>query len=275
MAEYSSGSEEENPPKGVIRWLVSCDESGTHGGRFYGFGMLWMPWRRRGDFAELFNRLRAEHSYSNEAKWTSVSARWTDFYEDLVEEFFKTRWLAFHCCLVERAAVRKELHGGDYDLARRKHFAMLLTNKFRRCLHAHPEREHTFRVLVDPLASRYAKADEAAEVICNNALAKVFGRRPVDRVLTRDSKATPSIQLCDVLLGAVIAAWQGDVAAEPKLDAQTWIAHHLGWDDLRADTHPSESKFNIWMFHDPARDTRRAVTRPVSLVYPIRGNAKQ
>ena len=51
------------------------------------------------------------------------------FYEDLVEAFFKTSWLQFHCCVVERATVRKEFHQGDYDLARRKHFGMLLRNK--------------------------------------------------------------------------------------------------------------------------------------------------
>lgn len=31
-------------------WLISCDESGTDGARYYGFGSLWMSWDRRGDF---------------------------------------------------------------------------------------------------------------------------------------------------------------------------------------------------------------------------------
>ena len=35
----------------AVNWLVSCDESGFHGARFYGFGSLWMAWQRRGDFA--------------------------------------------------------------------------------------------------------------------------------------------------------------------------------------------------------------------------------
>ena len=63
------------------------------------------------------------------------------FYEDLIEEFFKTHWLTFHCCLVERAVVRKEFHQGDYDLARRKHFTMLLKDKVAACLKARPGRE--------------------------------------------------------------------------------------------------------------------------------------
>lgn len=159
---------DDDPASGVIRWLVSCDETGVHGSRFYGFGTLWMGWQRRGDFSKLLLQLREEHGYPFEIKWTKVSAWALPFYEDLVEQFFRAPWLSFQCCLVEKAVVRKEFHNGDYDLARRKHFGMLLSNKIKACIRAHPGREQTFRVLVDPINSRYSKADEAAEVICNN-----------------------------------------------------------------------------------------------------------
>jgi hypothetical protein len=148
---------------------------------------------------------------------------------------------------------------------------MLLRNKIQRAVRVNSGRALTFRILVDPIHSRYAKADEAVEVICNNALAKVFGgTRPVDRVLTRHSHETPSIQLCDLLLGAVMSAWEGDATSDAKLDLQQWVAHHIGWKDLRADTMPSESKFNVWVFHDHTRGARRASTRATSLVYPTR-----
>jgi hypothetical protein len=262
--------DDDQPPKGVIRWLVSCDESGVHGARYYGFGTLWMSWQRRGDFSALIKDLRAEHDYQREIKWKNVTKYNMTFYEDLIEEFFKTHWLTFHCCLVERAVVRKEFHRGDYDLARRKHFTMLLKDKVAACIKTRRGREQTFRVVVDPIHSRYSKADEATEVICNNALAKVFsGRRPVDRVLTRDSVHTPSIQLCDLLLGATLGAWEQDASADPKLAVQAAIAEHLGWKDLRADTFRQERKFNVWMFYDPTRGPRKAQSRNVVLRYPL------
>lgn len=59
---------EDDPPRGVRRWLISCDETGVHGSRFYGFGSLWMPWQRRGDFAKLIDELRARHGYAWEIK---------------------------------------------------------------------------------------------------------------------------------------------------------------------------------------------------------------
>lgn len=261
--------DDDDPAPGVKRWLVSCDESGVHGARHYGFGSLWMPWQRRGDFFELIRKVRFEHGYEHEIKWNSVKARFAEAYDDLVELFFKTSWLAFHCLVVEKAVVRKELHDGDWDEARRKHLEMFLTNKIQTCIKAHPGRELTFRIELDPIASRYDRADEALQVICNNVLAKTRGRRAVDSVHTRDSREAVGIQLCDLLLGGVIAAWEGDTNAEAKLDLQQWIAYHLGWRDLRADTRPDERKFNVWVFFDGSRGARKVTTPDVSLVHPL------
>jgi hypothetical protein len=88
-----------------------------------------MAWQRRGGFASLIERLRAEHHYLHEIKWSRISAHSAAFYEDLIEEFFLAPWLSFYCVLVEKAVVKKALHGGDFDVARRKHLTMLLTNK--------------------------------------------------------------------------------------------------------------------------------------------------
>lgn len=271
MAAQMSDGDVDEPARWMVRWLVSCDESGMHGSKYYGFGTLWMAWQRRGDFAALMRDLCDEHGYDHEVKWQKVKKRTSEFYEDVVETFFRTPWLSFHCCVVPRIVVRREFHRGDYDLARRKHFGMLLRNKISRCIKARPDREQTFRVFVDPIHSKYSKADEAADVICNNALAKAFGgRRPLDSVITRDSRDTPSIQMCDLLLGAVLSAWEQQATSDAKLNLQAWIAHHLGWSDLRSDTSRDERKFNVWMFYDPTKGPRQAETRRVQLVYPLK-----
>jgi hypothetical protein len=262
--------DEDDPPPGTERWLISCDESGTGGQRFYGFGTLWMNWQRRGNFSRLITNLRTLHACTDELKWNKVSSRYLELYRDLVESFFMTPWLSFHCLVVEKAIVNKELHGGDIDLARRKHFTELLTNKIRRRLRIGRGRPHTFRVWVDPIASRYGKADEVVEIVSNHVLAKVFGKvRPVDRVITKDSKKTASIQLCDLLLGAVMEAWQQKTSSPAKHEIARWMAEHLGWSDLRSDTRPDERKFNIWYFHDTTRGNRDVMSRQVRLKYPL------
>jgi hypothetical protein len=256
---------------GTLRWLISCDESGVGGAKYYGFGSLWMKWQRRGDFARDFRDLCERHNYLGECKWNRAhSRRNQSFFFDLVEYFFSHPWLAFHCIIIRKGMVDKSLHGGDYDLARRKHFNMLLTTKIKHCIKSHPGREFTFRIWVDPIASRYRKADEAVKVIANNVLAQALGSvRPVDSVITRDSKATPTIQICDLLLGAVMDAWQQNSSSEVKAKLQQRIAHHLGWNDLQADTFPTERKFNIWYFYDPTLGPREVQTRDVNLKYPL------
>lgn len=144
-----------------LRWLISCDESGTHGAQFYGFGSLWMKWQRRGDFARYFADLKKKHGYDGECKWQRCNnKRHTAFFIELVDYFFRRRWLAFHCIVIRKGMVDKSLHEGDLDLARRKHFTMFLARKIETCMRAHPGREHTFRIWV---ADAVLQADVGAD----------------------------------------------------------------------------------------------------------------
>ncbi|MBS2028641.1 MAG: DUF3800 domain-containing protein [Deltaproteobacteria bacterium] len=271
MGTKRTDDDDSPPPPGVKRWIISCDESGTGGKPFYGFGSLWSPDQRRGDFAAMITDLRERYRYPYEIKWNKVNDANLKFYKALVESFFKTNYLAFHCLVVRMADVDLTHHSGSWDLARQKHFTRLLTNKIQRCLTAYPERAQTFRIWVDPIQSSYGKADEVVEIIANHVLKKLFGQvRSVDRVFTRDSKDTPSIGLCDVLLGAVMETWQKDSQREAKVELRQWIADHLGWPSLNHDTHKNEVKFNVWYFYDPTAGAPRAVkTEPVKLKYPL------
>jgi hypothetical protein len=264
-----------DPPPGVVRWLISIDETGVNGTRHYGFGSLWMSWQRRGDFAALVERLRAEHRYHDEIKWTRIKRGNVGFYGALVKEFFTSPWLQFHCILVEKAVVRKELHKGDWDLARRKHLTLLITNKVARCAAIHRRRPQTFRVWTDSIHSRYSKADEAMEIISEHVLREKLGKnQTLDGVYTHDSKDKPSIQLSDLLVGAVVAAREGDMKTAEKQAIVALIAEHLGWPDLKADTRPEERKFNVWVFYDPTRGKRREKTRDVTLRFPLPSRRK-
>lgn len=255
-----------------ISWLVSCDESGTGGARYYGFGTLWMKYQRRGDFVRDMREIWQAHGYMGECKWgKSNSKRFHEFYKELIDYFFSREWLAFHCLIVNKSIVKKELHGGSFDLAMRKHYTTLITNKVKSCVSAHSTRKHEFRIWVDTLPSSYNKADEAMEIIANRALKQAFGEISlVDSVIEKDSKDAVQIQLCDLLLGAVMESWQQKATSEAKVQIQKYIAEYLGWKDLRSDTKPSERKFNVWFFHDRSRGGREVKTRPVVLKYPLR-----
>ncbi len=251
-------------------YLVYCDDSGLHGSTHYAFGSFWIPAERRGDFPALINALRRKHGMWNEIKWTKIAPFTERFYIDLVNLFFERKWMMFHCLIVAKAYVDKAAHGGDYDLARRKHFALLPKTKIRALCAGGAKKLYHLRV--DALPSRYKKADEAAEKIINASLrAEIDQPRAVRTLFTRDSKTTTGIQMADLLLGAVMDDWGGSSTAAPKQRVKKAIAEHLGWADLRADTVPGEWKFNIWTFWDPTRGEKRSVkTRPVRLRVPMR-----
>jgi hypothetical protein len=61
-----------------------------------------------------------------------------------------------------------------------------------------------------------------------------------------DSKETPIMQLCDLLTGAVVAAYNGVNVDSPKYEMANYIAGKCGRDDLIFATNKDEKKLNIF-----------------------------
>jgi hypothetical protein len=143
---------------GYQNYLVYTDESGIHGAKYYGFGSLWLPWERRGDFQKQLGELRIRHRLTDELKWNKVTRRTEPFVKEVIEWFFRRPWmmLMFHCIIVPREDVDWTLHKGRDD-AQQKHFSMLLKNKIA---HFAGGGGKVYRIRVDPLPWRYEKADE-------------------------------------------------------------------------------------------------------------------
>jgi hypothetical protein len=255
---------------GYRNFLIFGDESGTHGASHYGFGTVWIPYERRGDLYAVVGALREKHGYFSEIKWNKVSKGNEPFYQALLNEFFKRPWLMFHALVVRKAYVDRSFHKGDWDLARRKHQALLLKNKV--AYFSDGAVDKTYHVRLDPIASRYGKADEVMHKITNYELENKFGIKPITSLRAVDSKESLGIQLCDFLLGATMAEWQGEIESDHKKRLTALLAHLIGWPDMNADTYPVEWKFNLWSFHDPmAKLPRDRTGRGVHLQYPMPG----
>src|SRR5688500_10915415 len=169
----------------------------------------------------------------------------------------------FHCIIV-RVGYIDMSHHEDRDEAMRKFFAMLIKAKVK--FFANGATDKAYHVRVDPLPSRYKKADEVAHKIVAAQLRKELGVVPLKSLVTRDSKTTPGIQVGDLLLGATMSALHDKITSASKLRIRASIAEHLGWTNLAADTSLTEWKFNIWRFYDPKGSlAREAKTRPVEL----------
>lgn len=251
---------------GYKNYLIYCDETGMDGSRYYGFGSLWMPWERRGDFARLITDLRMKHGYADEIKWTHVGKRSEAFYTRLIDSFFERNWLMFHALVVRKGYSDNRLHK-NFDEEKGKRLVMLLEKKIK--FFSRGDSGKRYHVRVDPLPMRYKKADEAAFKIASSMLRQDLGCVPLETLATRRSHETPGIQVADFLLGASVAGWQGRASADHKLRVKHHLAEHLGWPDMISDTRPHLWKFNIWYFHDPKGGPREVITRPVRYKLPI------
>ncbi|WP_162287018.1 DUF3800 domain-containing protein [Pantoea stewartii] len=269
LDDFEEGLDDGNP--GKLIWHVSCDESGTGGARFYGYGSVWMRYQRRGEFSKLMRDLREKHNCYDELKWQKAHSQKNQaFYEDVIDMFFKHPWLAFHCIIVQKSHVDKSYHNGNYNLAMRKHFTKLITSKIIKVIKTHPNRECEFRIDVDPIPSSYKKADEALHKIANNVIFNATGKKEaIKYVKTKDSKHSHQIQIADFLLGAVMSAFQGKASNPLKIEVARKIASYIGWEDFSYDTMNFERKFNIWYFYDPTKGPRELETKPVKLKYPL------
>jgi hypothetical protein len=118
-----------------------------------------MPWERRGDFVALIRGLQQKYGFEDEIKWNHLSRRKEDLYRALIDAFFERSWLMFHALIVRKGYTDKSFHK-DFDEEKQKRFVMLLEKKIGRFRRGDPAK--TYHVRVDPLPSRYKKADEKA-----------------------------------------------------------------------------------------------------------------
>lgn len=103
-----------------------------------------------------------------------------------------------------------------------------MTSKISSILRAHPERDCSFRIEVDPIASRYKKADEAFHGIANNMLFLQYGMKNlITSVVTKNSKSSENIQVSDLFLGAIMSAYQGKISSEAKSNLAEKIAENI------------------------------------------------
>jgi hypothetical protein len=238
-------------------WLISCEESGTAGDGFYGIGSLWINYQRRGDLNAAVNKLREKHGYTSDEPWSEADGnRAIAFLSDVIGFFFKSQWTSFHCLVVRQSQSDR---GHSFDLARRRHFTMLISSNMKRWMDLYPDREHAFRVWSD-----LSSSESSSAVISEGMLQQRF-HPPVPDIRFNSKSDTSSIapiQLCGLLLSAVMDAFDPDGGDDPM---QQVLAQHLGWPDLKAETFGSQKKFNIWYYQDRLAGPRSVSPRSVQL----------
>ncbi len=245
---------EPDPTPGYKRLLVYADEAGTDGTGYTGFGSLWMPWERRGDFQKLLRTLREAHAHTGSL---TASGAPGDLLVALVDEVFRRRWLAFRCVVTPTTA----------DVARRR--AALVELLARR---ARPVAGSPAPADVRLRLSRAARLPDAAKTKPQHAIGGALTRAlPEGQPLSvRAARTIDGVELVELLTSLVLAGWERRSIGKDKKRVADRVAENLGWGDLAADTSASEWKFNIWFVKDPAElEVSQKTQRAVQLLLPM------
>jgi len=240
--------------------LVFADETGTSGDcPCYAIGALVVPAEVEDAFLAAFEERRKQHGVKHELKWNRIGKSHgpINFALDWMHLIRETS-LTYNAIVVRKADYRK--WSADREDAFYTTYSLLMS-------HLAGKRHAEFEVYIDQRQDRYAKHDEAVEIITNRMLAQVASRSKIESVTKSDSKLVPGIQIADVLTGAINASHREYLVPSFALQRGkrlliSRLAAMLGWDALWYDTWPNVN-FNIW--HFPTEYRAKPATRDVEI----------
>lgn len=249
--------------RGLRRWLLCATLARSEAPRScWGAGVLWLNWQRRGDFQHLVRDTR-----ENETRlgWAHVQADTLAAHESLVDAFFATPWLSFDAFIAEPNF--PEDSGSD-GATQRRAFEDFLHAQIAERLRAEPDEPQPVRIWLDAQHSGYESRKQATTAMEDHVLRPVFGRlRPCDKAIPHRLERTQGLELANLLLEALRAAWTRTTLGGPRRAVQARLANHLGWADLCTTSRPGETKFNVRL-GAPQERSRRATQLPLFALPP-------
>ncbi|MHC4149048.1 MAG: DUF3800 domain-containing protein [Planctomycetota bacterium] len=220
-------------------YVIYCDESChdlTAHHNFMAIGGLKVPRAEKPQLSHDLRKLMQSRGLNSELKWSKVSAKRSEDYKRIVDFFFEHTQIDFRAIVVEQAKVRLEqYHGMDRELAFYKFYYEMLEKWLL------PRNDYL--ILIDYKSNRGADRYTMLRKCLENALKGMARIRDLTII---DSSKTPLAQLCDILTGAVAAAYNGLKANSPKENLAKHIASRAHLKTLRTSAPLPGGKFNIF-----------------------------
>jgi len=230
---------EANPGSEIRRYVIYCDESChelTPHHPFMSIGGLKVLRAEKAGLSEQLNQLKRSCGLNSELKWSKVSAKRSADYRKVIDFFFEHPEVSFRAIVVEQAKVRfEEYHGQDRELAFYKFYYEMLEKWL--------ESGGEYLILLDYKSNRGADRYTTLKKCLEHHLQ---GKAWITDLTIINSRETPLAQLCDVLTGAVAAAYNSLQTGSPKEKLAAYIARLAGLPTLRRSTPLSATKFNIF-----------------------------
>jgi hypothetical protein len=232
MLETKPGSE-------IQRYVIYCDESChelTPHHPFMSIGGLKILRAEKATLSQQLSQLKRSCGLNSELKWSKVSAKRLADYRKVIDFFFEHPEVGFRAIVVEQTKVRfEQYHGQDRELAFYKFYYEMLEKWL--------EPGSEYLILLDYKSNRGADRYTTLKKCLEHHLQ---GKAWITDLTIINSRETPLAQLCDVLTGAVAAAYNGLRPGSPKENLAAYTAHLAGFRTLRTSTPLTAAKFNIF-----------------------------
>lgn len=195
-----------------------------------------MPRDKKPELTRQLRQLMKSCKLNSELKWSKVSNKRLGAYKKIVDFFFEHKEMHFRAIVVEQARVELEkYHGKDAELAFYKFYYEMLEKWLQ------PGNEYL--ILLDYKNNRGADRYTTLKTYLERYLR---GKAWIHDLTTTYSKQTPLSQMCDVLTGAIAAAYNGIRPNTPKENLANYIASLASLPSLRTSTPLAADKFNIF-----------------------------
>lgn len=223
------------------RYAVFCDETATNSGRYMVIGGIWCPMGYERLVRANIDKFRDVNNLNGELKWTKVSDRYLNVYQDFVSIFFDIPVLQFNCIVVDKHILDyRAYHENDKELAFYKFYYQLLSRKI--------DPENLYWIYTDQKSNRKGSRLSDLMNTVNGWCWREHQRRPVKHIEARSSKADSFIQMADILIGAVQCDYNGTTNRDAKLQLANFIASKCNFRNLRINTSRNKRPVNIWQW---------------------------
>lgn len=212
--------------KSLVPWMV--------------LGAVSCPAEKARSVNKRIQEFKIKHSLSSrfEMKWTKISEKKVDFYQDIIDYFFDDDDLSFRAVVINKSELDHKSYNQTHDDFYYKMYFNLL-NKI-----VNPKKQYSVYLDIKDTNSA-KKAEKLRDVLCNSKYD--FDKRVIKSVQHVRSHEVNILQITDLLIGALQYLNRDETTLSSKAKKQLIerIKERSGY-SLKLSTLVKEEKFNLF-----------------------------
>jgi len=204
-------------------------------------GAIWFPKAERKEIFQRLREIKTRHGLSPtcELKWNAVSPAKLNYYRDVVDYFFDNSNLHFRALVVpDKSLLNHKAFNQTHDSFYYKMYFDLLKTIL--------DPKSVYEIYLDIKDTQgQEKTNHLQQHLCNNAYD--FDKKMLRRIQQVRSHEVESVQLADLLSGAICYAHRGLETSSAKVELIGQIKKRSGYSLLKSTLY-KEDKINVFVW---------------------------